>query len=71
MHIDAMRRQRACSWARAATRVGFSGLPISMSPPATNTVSAHSIESIVSVTENGDPIEVDTSRPSTEATTSR
>ncbi len=51
----------------ASTSAGSIGRPSSSSPPATSTVSADSIDAMRSVTAKPVPIEVLTSRPSTEA----
>jgi hypothetical protein len=71
VQIDARRRVLAGTVFSASTSAGSIGRPTRQSPPATRTVSADSIDAMRSVTAKPVPIEVVTSRPSTDAIVSR
>jgi hypothetical protein len=67
VHTDASRRVRAGTVFSASTSAGSIGRPTRPSPPATMTVSADAMDEMLRVTANRVPIELITSRPSTDA----
>src|SRR3977135_4029658 len=67
VQIDASRRVLAGTVFSASTRDGSIGRPTSASPPPTRTVCADSTPRVRPVTANPVPIDVMTSRPSTDA----